>query len=801
MPDASIKIRSEFDKKGVDDAQKGLKDLGSAAQASSAPMGMFGSVASGVFTGLMGWTAVIAIIEKVWTAVKAFAVDSVRAWGEAETATNKLAQALKTKGIYTQEAIKDLDDYSVALMNATTFDDEAIKGVMSSLTAFGLQGQTLKDVTKATLDLAQATGMDLDSAGKVVAKSIGSSTNALARYGIEVDSGVNKTEKAKQVIEGISALYSGQASAAVSTYEGKMKQLANQTGELQEAVGKELAPAFQDVGSVMLDVLTVVVGWFKNIADGIKTTYEFLKTVDEQTKVFTTLGKVIVDVTKIALVPLMKTLESIGWVWEKMSGFMKQYTKDHQKTTEEIKKGEEEHQKAVQKTSEFTEKQLEKQAKDQAKALDERSKRTKEFWDEEYKLAEGDYVKQKKILEKALKDHRLGHDEKVKLSNELKELETKNAEEGSHLMSKAFMESATSARFDWATAMQKIAEETIALGVKPIVNGLSEALGQFGGLSNILLGGIGGVIGSIVGGIINIFGGHSKSVAEYSKEAYDDMTKHTKEAIDAITRPRTETEKAISLVETMGQGMAEGATFTAGQTGVSDIARITGVNIEGMTVSQAKAALATRMASLPGKSSADAKAVADAQQEFYDRLDFIDAKVGGDPHWAPVIAQYRSKVASNTITKEEAGAIAFLYTFSRWGMYGNVGEQQGKLEAALRIMQETGGGLGSATLEDINTMLYYQQQASKYGYIPKAASGGSVEETGLAVIHKGETIIPANKSAGGVTININEGAFTVNGTDLMSNSGRVALAKMLSAQILKYVQQGVRAPYGAERKI
>ena len=73
-----------------------------------------------------------------------------------------------------------------ALQQVTTFGDEAIIEVQALIGAFVKDEEAIKAATKATLDLAAAKGMDLKSAGDLVSKTLGSSTNSLSIYGIEV---------------------------------------------------------------------------------------------------------------------------------------------------------------------------------------------------------------------------------------------------------------------------------------------------------------------------------------------------------------------------------------------------------------------------------------------------------------------------------------------------------------------------------------------------------------------------------------------------------------------------------------
>jgi hypothetical protein len=159
----------------------------------------------------------------------------IRLAGEQEQAEKKLEVALgKTS--------KSLLDHASALQKVTTFGDEAIIGVQASLAAFIDNEEQIKKATEATLDMAVAMGMDLKAAGDLVAKTLGSSTNAMSRYGIEVKGAVGSTERLESLTNNVAKLFGGQASAQAETMAGSMDQAKNSAGDLAEKIGEKLSP-------------------------------------------------------------------------------------------------------------------------------------------------------------------------------------------------------------------------------------------------------------------------------------------------------------------------------------------------------------------------------------------------------------------------------------------------------------------------------------------------------------------------------------------------------------------------------
>ena len=165
-------------------------------------------------------------------------VSSTEAFGIQEQAEKSLEVALgKTSQALLNQAS--------ALQKVTTFGDESIIGVQASIAAFIDSEEQIKKATEATLDIAVAMGMDLKSAGDLVAKTLGSSTNAMSRYGIEVKGAVGSTERLESLTGSVAELFGGQATAQAQTYAGSVQQLKNSLGDMAEDVGAIVIPVFQ----------------------------------------------------------------------------------------------------------------------------------------------------------------------------------------------------------------------------------------------------------------------------------------------------------------------------------------------------------------------------------------------------------------------------------------------------------------------------------------------------------------------------------------------------------------------------
>jgi len=195
-----------------------------------------------------------------------------------------------------------------ALQQVTTFGDEAIIGVQASIAAFVKSEEQIKLATKATLDMAVAMGMDLKSAGDLIAKTLGSSTNALTRYGVEVEGAVGSTERLTSLTDGIARLWGGQAAAAAETMSGSLEQMHNALGDAGEVIGSLLAPAITNIAVFLKDAAIGVGEFFRSLTEtDLEKTIRQLKDIGVN-------GQILIDLEEIQL---KRTLADVNSELEK----------------------------------------------------------------------------------------------------------------------------------------------------------------------------------------------------------------------------------------------------------------------------------------------------------------------------------------------------------------------------------------------------------------------------------------------------------------------------------------------------
>jgi archaellum component FlaC len=182
--------------------------------------------------------------------------DLIKTYRRQEEADQALAQAMKNRGVYTEQLMKQYKEYAASLQKVTIYGDEEIEYVQGLMLSLGrLEGEALKKATEATLDLATAQKMDIRAAANLMAKSIGSTTNALSRYGIVMKEGlIDPSERAEDLIQRVTTMFGGQAKAAAQG-AGKLAQLGNVVGDLKEKLGEALVPILVDVANKLMEVI------------------------------------------------------------------------------------------------------------------------------------------------------------------------------------------------------------------------------------------------------------------------------------------------------------------------------------------------------------------------------------------------------------------------------------------------------------------------------------------------------------------------------------------------------------------
>jgi hypothetical protein len=173
----------------------------------------------------------------------------VQATIEAEQATAKLEQVLKSTGGVSGFTSKQLQAVAGQLQRVTAFGDDAVVAMQAVLLTFtNVRGDQFTAATEAVLDLSTALNMDLQSAALLVGKALNDpvkGATALQRSGVQLTASqkdlikslieTGEVAKAQEVIlKELGVQFGGQARAIRNTFGGALKSVQNAFGDLLE---------------------------------------------------------------------------------------------------------------------------------------------------------------------------------------------------------------------------------------------------------------------------------------------------------------------------------------------------------------------------------------------------------------------------------------------------------------------------------------------------------------------------------------------------------------------------------------
>ncbi len=146
-------------------------------------------------------------------------------------------------------------DQAAALQKVTQFGDEQTIRGQALLGSFTDNADEIERLTPLVLDMATVFDMDVNAAFSLIGKTLGSSTNALSRYGLEVEGAVGSSERLESLAGALEKKFAGQAEAALAG-AGGLKQFDNLVGDLKEGIGAllitGLSPLIKGFGELVI---------------------------------------------------------------------------------------------------------------------------------------------------------------------------------------------------------------------------------------------------------------------------------------------------------------------------------------------------------------------------------------------------------------------------------------------------------------------------------------------------------------------------------------------------------------------
>ena len=230
----SIPIISEYDGKGISKAIAQFNDLeGAGAKAGFAlkkamvpAIAVLGGLAAGL--GLATKAAV-----------------------EDQKAQDLLANQLRTSAMATDDVIKQNESFITSMSMAKAVADDELRPAMANLVRSTGSVEVAQGLMSTALDIAAATGKDLETVTLALGKAANGQTAALTKLDPSLKGVIDSSSSLEDITNALSVSFGGAADVAAQSYEGRMKSLSIAMSETKESIGAALLPALEALLQVL----------------------------------------------------------------------------------------------------------------------------------------------------------------------------------------------------------------------------------------------------------------------------------------------------------------------------------------------------------------------------------------------------------------------------------------------------------------------------------------------------------------------------------------------------------------------
>jgi hypothetical protein len=222
------------------------------------------------FQGVLGAELAIKGIEALGEAAtelfNIFITDGIKAAQAEESALNALGFALASAGKLTEGAVQGFEEFSQALEKNSKFSGAAITNAAALVESLGNLDQSgLKRATQATVDLASALRIDLDTAARLVGKAAEGNVESFKKFGLQIKKSEDNASTFANALSAIEKRFGGAGLNAINTYEGALTQAKNSFEELIKVTGNAIIK-----NQVVIGVIKGVADVFNELTDNAK---------------------------------------------------------------------------------------------------------------------------------------------------------------------------------------------------------------------------------------------------------------------------------------------------------------------------------------------------------------------------------------------------------------------------------------------------------------------------------------------------------------------------------------------------
>jgi len=236
----SIPIISSLDTKGFDKAQKEFASLDGA----------------GAKTGYALNKALVPAVAIVGGLAAGLGF-AAKAAAEDQKAQELLAQQLRTSAMATDDVIASNEQFISSMSKAFSVADDDLRPAMASLVRSTGSVEVAQGLMTTALDIAAATGTDLETVTLALGKAANGQTAALTKLDPSLKGVIDSSSTLDDITNALAVSFGGAATVAANSFEGRMKGMTIALDETKESIGAALLPALLG----LLNILKPVADW------------------------------------------------------------------------------------------------------------------------------------------------------------------------------------------------------------------------------------------------------------------------------------------------------------------------------------------------------------------------------------------------------------------------------------------------------------------------------------------------------------------------------------------------------------
>jgi hypothetical protein len=234
-----LPIVTQFNPKGLKEAEKGFKDLEGAQAKAKYALGKANKYAAVALGGLVAGLG-----------------DAVKGAMEDEQAQAMLARQLQKTTAATDAQIAGVESYITAQGKLKGVTDDELRPAMAGLVRATMDIDEAQKAANLSMDIAAAKGISLETVTKAMEKAYGGNMTALAKLSPELRQMIKDGASMEEVMAEMAVTFGGAATDSANTAAGSMKRLGVALGEAKEGVGAALLPILEKALPVLQSFAT-----------------------------------------------------------------------------------------------------------------------------------------------------------------------------------------------------------------------------------------------------------------------------------------------------------------------------------------------------------------------------------------------------------------------------------------------------------------------------------------------------------------------------------------------------------------